>query len=199
MDEIDDLITEFKEKLNQDFTEKDLIDRHLIFGTPYIFRDDEGIYFTLKDKIATNFGVSCSEIYMVGSAKLGFSISPKKMWRKIKDDSDIDMVIISEKLFDEFWVDLLDFRIELTSRSVGDDTNYKRFLEYFFKGWLRPDLFPFKYRNRNDWFNFFQSISYKDYDKRKVTCAIFRNEHFFQKYHIQNIQNIRKIRTEEEM
>lgn len=199
MDEIDDLITEFKEKLNQDITEIELIDRHLIFGTPYIFRDDEYIYFTLKEKIATYFGVSNTEIYMIGSAKLGFSISPKKLWRKINDDSDIDMVIISEKLFDEFWIDLLDFRIELTSRSEKDDIIYKKFLEYFFKGWLRPDLFPFKYKDRNIWFDFFKSISYKDYDKRKISCAIFRNEHFFKKYHVQNIQNIRKIRTEEEM
>ena len=98
MDEIDHLITEFREKLNQDITEKELIDRHLIFGTPYIFRDDEYIYFTLKEKIATYFGVSNTEVYMIGSAKLGFSISPTKLWRKINDDSDIDMVIISEKL-----------------------------------------------------------------------------------------------------
>lgn len=199
MDEIDNLITEFKDKLNQDTAEKELINRYLIFGTPYIFKDDESIYYTLKEKIATYFEVSHTDVYMTGSAKLGFSIAPQKLWKKIGDDSDIDIAIISEKLFDTFWIDLLDFRIGLTSRTKQDDIAYRKFLEYFFKGWLRPDLFPFKYKNRNAWFDFFKSISYKDYDKRKISCAIFRNMHFFQTYHTQNIQNIRKRRPEEEM
>jgi len=66
-------------------------------------------------------------------------------------------------------------------------------LEYFFKGWIRPDKFPFDYKSRGDWSEFFKSISYKKYDKRKISGAIFRDEFFFEQYHISNIKNLRQL------
>lgn len=171
-----------------------LVDKYLISGNPYIFESNTGLYFDLKNELASHFHVRILDIFMVGSSQLGFSIAPKKLWTKIdeKKDSDIDMVIISESLFDTFWKDLLDFRVELTSRNECQDINYRKFVDYFFKGWLRPDLFPFNYNNRNEWFDFFKELSYKKYDKRKVTCAVFRNEYFFKKYHTRNLDDIRE-------
>lgn len=185
-------IDRFKSDLsNISLNHNDIVDRHILFGMPYIFRAEEDKYYSLKREIATEFNVSTSNVIMVGSAKLGYSIAPKKMWRPIHDDSDIDMVIISDQLFDLFWRELLNFNINLTYRSEKDQEMYNEFLEYFFKGWLRPDKFPFKYPSKQKWFDFFASISYKEYDKRKVTGAIYRNEHFFKLYHEINIMKLR--------
>lgn len=180
-----------KDLKNKDIPEIEIVDKYILFGTPYIFKSDEPKYYSLKKEIADHFNVSQTNVTMVGSAKLGFSIAPHKLYRKIADESDIDMVIISERLFDLFWKDLFEFNINLTYRSEKEDEIYSQFLEYFFKGWLRPDKFPFNFPYKQEWFDFFKSISYKEYDRRKVTGAIYRNEYFFKKYHENNIKNIR--------
>ncbi len=128
---------------------------------------------------------------MIGSAKLGFSISPLKLWQPFREGSAIDMVVISPIIFDRFWVELYDFNIKLTSRTDYEDKQYRKFLDYFFKGWLRPDLFPFSYDGRKDWFDFFKSISYAEFGIQKVSGAIFRNHGFYERYHVVNIRTIR--------
>jgi len=189
---IDSNIERFKADLrNGSLSHNDVVDRHVLFGTPYIFRAEEDMYYSLKKVIAEEFAVSTSNVFMAGSAKLGYSIAPKKLWRPIQEKSDIDMVIVSNQLFDLFWKELLDFNINLTYRNEKEQEMYDEFLEYFFKGWLRPDKFPFKYPSKQKWFDFFASISYKEYDKRKVTGAIYRSEHFFKLYHELNVKKLR--------
>ena len=129
---------------------------------------------------------------MIGSAKLGFSISPLKLWEPFNDESDIDMVIISDRIFYKLWRELFDFNIGLQVRSEDEDRTYRSFLTYFFKGWLRPDLFPFKFEGRKEWFDFFKSISYREFGNNKITGAIFYDLDFYESYHAQNIKDIRK-------
>ena len=183
-----------------DFTlsSMDIVEKHLLSGTPYVFEDNNDIYFDLRKELSIFFNVSnFNNILMVGSAKMGFSMNPHNCFRGIQDDSDIDMVIMDEGLFDVYWKKLfefnLDYNINLIPRSEKEEGQYKRFLEYFFKGWIRPDYFPFKYDGRKKWFDFFKKISYSKYDKRKVTGAIFKNEYFFKKYHASNIESIRRV------
>jgi len=171
----------------------EIVEKYLISGTPYVFQGDEGVYYNLKREIADFFALSSiKDIFMVGSAKLGFSMDPDQYFVPMHDASDIDMVIINEELFDRYWKKIFDLSIALKPRTKKADDMHKEFLEYFFRGWIRPDLFPFKYDGRNDWFNFFYSISYKKYDKRKVTGAIYKNDYFFMKYHEKNISKIRR-------
>jgi hypothetical protein len=129
---------------------------------------------------------------MVGSSKLGFSISPIKKFRDIQDDSDVDIAIIDSDLFDMYWENVFEYNINLVSRSEEEDDMYRRFLEYFFKGWLRPDLLPYSFKGKQEWFDFFLSISYKQYGGRKIAAAVYRNEYFFMKYHEQNVIKLRR-------
>ena len=128
---------------------------------------------------------------MVGSAKLGFSIAPKKLWANFSEESDIDIVVISEQVFDDYWKELLNFNINVKARTEHEDKNFREFLEYFLKGWIRPDLFPFSYSQKDKWFDFFKTISYGKYGNYKIAGAIFRNEYFFEEYHIRNITKLR--------
>jgi len=184
--------TNFKAELNNDLiSDIAIIRKNLLHGNPIIFQEDEEKYFFLKQKVANFFNVSTTKVVMVGSAKLGFSIAPKKLWKDFNDESDIDLVVISEDVFDEYWKELLDFNINTKARSEREDKNYREFLEYFLKGWIRPDLFPFNYPKKNEWFEFFKSISYGKYGNYKVAGAIFRNEYFFESYHSRNINKLR--------
>ncbi|MBC6316461.1 hypothetical protein [Listeria grandensis] len=70
-----------------------------------------------KEIIMKNFNVGFHSVQMVGSAKIGFSLSPRKSFREFirfdsnsedyddKHDkvSDLDLAIISPRLFEEIW------------------------------------------------------------------------------------------------
>ncbi len=192
-------IKEFKNALlnEESYTIDEIIHKHLIFGTPYIFAQDEDGYYGLKKQVANFFAENQRNIFMCGSAKLGFSISPGKLWRPIDGDptkdSDIDIVIVSDRVFDKYWKSILEYKDTQISYNSKDKNN-EEFLDYFFKGWLRPDKFPFMYKGADEWFEFFRSISYKkEYGSRKITAAIYREEYFFMKYHNDNLKGIRTI------
>lgn len=203
-DEIDELINNFKTRLlDTGLTDTQIVREDLSFGTPYIFKNNERLYFKLKNVIADKFEISHTKVSMVGSSKLGFSIAPSKKWNKIHEDSDIDIVIVSNELFDLYWKDIFKYHLEYAPRflhplyvppgTISEEATYIKFLSYFFQGWLRPDLFPYKYSKKLEWFDFFNSISFKEYDGRKVTAGLYRDENFYESYHIRNINNIRKM------
>jgi predicted nucleotidyltransferase len=177
--------------LNAELSDEIIVQRHIIHPQPYVFDGDENKYFSLKRNISDFFRINPEDVKMVGSAKLGFSISPEQLWKPFDDESDIDMVIVSNRVFDEFWKDLYDFNINLTVRTKDEQTAYHKFLKYFFKGWIRPDFFPFNYPQRQHWFEFFKSISYGEYGYRKVTGAIYRDMDFFERYHVMNVKRMR--------
>ncbi len=192
IDTIEDRKALFKGDLNNDLiSDISIIRKHLLHGNPLVYKDDEEKYFFLKQKVADFFQVSTTKIVMVGSAKLGFSIAPKKLWTNFSEESDIDIVVISEQVFDEYWRELLNFNINVKARSEQEDKNFREFLEYFLKGWIRPDLFPFNYPQKDKWFDFFKNISYGKYGNYKIAGAIFRNEYFFEEYHTRNITKLR--------
>ncbi len=190
-------LEEFKDDLkNQSLDSINIVQKYLMTGYPYIFLDKSGIYSDLKCDIISYFGaVDYKNVLMVGSCLLGFSIAPKKEFLAIdfNRDSDIDMVIIDTDLFNRYWNKLSDFDIKKAVYTEQEQMNYYSFLRYFFDGWIRPDLLPNCYTGKKEWFDFFRSISYSKYDKRKVTGAIFHSEYFFIKYHVRNINRLREV------
>ncbi len=147
----------FKAKLaDKTLSDKEIVQKYITDGEPFIFKDDKepGKYFKLKNLIGRQFKLNPHEVIMIGSAKLGFSIAPHQLWKPFDEDSDIDMVILSATIFDRFWKELYEFNINLAARTEEEDGNYRKFLDYFFKGWIRPDLLPFNYTKRKWWFDF---------------------------------------------
>lgn len=191
-------ITKRIRKFKKDLRDKSIsnikiVRKYIHFGTPYIFEGNETLYYDLKEEIAEHFKISPSNVFMIGSAKLGFCLSVEKgLWRYINEESDIDMTIISEKLFDEIWKEIFEFNINITVRTEKEDKQYHEFLKYFFKGWIRPDKFPFNFAKKVEIQQLLNSL-YNKYDNRKVSVGIFRNEYFFEMYHVSNINKIREI------
>jgi predicted nucleotidyltransferase len=169
-----------------------IVRQYITDGAPFVFHDENAKYFRLRQLIANFFSTHPHSVFMIGSAKLGFSINPKHLWSPFTKDSDIDMVIVSSALFDEFWKDLYYFNIDLTVRSEDEVKQYHKFLKYFFRGWLRPDLFPFSYTKKDYWYEFFKKISYREFGDYKIRGAVFRDFDFYEKYHEKNISTIRK-------
>ena len=170
----------------------------MLHGTPYVFFDREDDYYEFRKRIAEHFGIAFHEIFITGSAKLGFSA------HKFKDfdyESDVDVAIVSPKLFDQFldWtqnyqMNLREARNAVTAKEIQ---MYHEFLEYVAIGWIRPDKLPYSFRIgsiKESWFNFFQSISYSNSEigNYKVSGGVFKSYAHLEKYTLSGLMKIKK-------
>lgn len=91
---------DFKELVMRLDSHRILAKVFLLEGTPYVFAKSPMKYVVFREQVADQFGIGSQDVCIVGSAKLGFSPSPHKYGASFKDTSDVDVVIISEPLFD---------------------------------------------------------------------------------------------------
>ena len=62
-----------------------------------------------KEIVSSNLNINFHSLQIVGSAKTGYSLSPKKVLQPFHDEvpgipaSDIDIAIVSQKLFERYW------------------------------------------------------------------------------------------------
>lgn len=86
--------------------EKKLLD--LILTTPpFVFQKNPGDYSTFKGHFARQLGIPVDDIEIVGSARLGYSLAPDRFGTPFGPNSDIDVVIVCDRLFSLGWDDLL--------------------------------------------------------------------------------------------
>ena len=145
-------------------------------------------YQELKKNVSSNFNVSEDQVLVVGSAKLGFSLSPKKLYRKFNDSSDIDVVIVSSELFDNVWKSVY----HLVQEKVYWET-FASFKEYHFDGWIRPDLLPpsSQFKLAKDWWEYFRKLTSSGlFGNYKISGALYKDWEFVEGYHLNNIENI---------
>lgn len=170
----------------------------LLHGTPFIFRNREDDFFAFKKRISKKFGVSHTEVFVVGSGKLGFSPLKKS---EFSLDSDVDLAVVSTDLSDKVG-DLglkfeYDLRASQTFLSSSQKDKYHRYLRYKAIGWIRPDLIPQKsplIGFKDDWFNFFSSISYdrSEVGNYKVSAGLFKSLRHLELYTTDSIRKIQK-------
>ena len=170
------------------------IKKYFFHGTPYVFHNDESEYFEFRNRIANNFGIGFHEIFIVGSAKFGFSYLKET---DFDYNSDIDVVIVNEKLFEEYFSKICDYQYQFDrqykSIHLSEMNKYSTFLKYLVKGWMRPDKLPNSFKVdllRNEWFDFFESISYNksEVGNYKVAGALYKSYTYLEKYYSVNIE-----------
>ena len=120
-------------KFKRDICELDLsvaVQKHLTYGPCCLLSSDA--YFELKREIAQQFKLHPTQVLVVGSAKLGFSIVPKKRYRLFNDESDIDVALVAPQLFEEVWTEVYDYWY---GSAYWDQ--HQTFCNYLFQGWIR--------------------------------------------------------------
>jgi hypothetical protein len=80
-----------------------LVNRYLMFGTPWAFPDYD-CYCAFLEAVAERTAVHPRNLYLRGSCQIGFSIAPERdrVWVKMQNDptpSDLDLVIVDEGYF----------------------------------------------------------------------------------------------------
>lgn len=108
-------IDTFKKSLEEDSPQQ--IYRNYLLGhdiwyfREYLGKEDHAlIYDQLKCLISERLGVHPNNIAIVGSAKLGFSVTPTKdkCFSEFSADSDLDIAIVSPDVFRKSWDAFLD-------------------------------------------------------------------------------------------
>jgi hypothetical protein len=170
-------LTAFRNDLPS-YEANELVQKHITFGDCFALSQEQ--YFELKSVVGRQFNLHTSQILVVGSAKLGFSIVSDKRYRVFGQNSDIDVVLCSSDLFDMFWQDVFGYWTRGENwDGLGD------FRRYLFRGWMRPDkLPPAKSFNRSqEWWDFFRDLTaYGKFGSYKISGALYKNWNFLEVY-----------------
>lgn len=162
-----------------------------------MFHGDEDAYYFFRKRIADKFQINFHEVFITGSAKLGFSPHKRKQFDL---DSDIDIALTSSALYDRMMDFIHDYQMELRENrkavSLDEMKSYHKFLEYSAIGWMRPDLLPTSFRVaelKTEWFSFFDSISHgkSEVGNYKVTAGAFKSYGHLERYAISGLRSLK--------
>lgn len=172
-----------------------LADKFLIQGLPSIFNGSNEKYFDFKKRIADEFNIGTHEIFIVGSAKLGFSYRKGTIFH---DGSDIDVAIVDESLFAQYALIvreyIYDMRGKLFSHTEEQDKNFHYFTKCMALGFIRPDSFLdilSRVVPKPEWEKFFKSISSgrSEVGDHDVKGIIYRSYDDLRRYHISGLHS----------
>ena len=68
-------------------------------GIPFAFQQCPSIYESMRSWLGARLRVQAKAISMVGSCRLGWSLSPDKVGAPISSESDLDLFVVSRELF----------------------------------------------------------------------------------------------------
>ena len=169
-----------------------VLDRHFYSGPSAVLKDAQ--VASLRRTIAEKFKVPMRDVILVGSAKLGFTMLGKEgrpPFSAFCDESDIDIAIISERLYLHYWKSTFAYW-----QQSGDWTRIEPFKKYLFRGWLRPDLLPPSpdFPDRQEWWDFLLGLQTSGtYGPYRIRTGVYFDEHFWESYAKSAFQTCREI------
>lgn len=171
------MLEQFKADL-QTLSDAKLVNKYYLTSDPVQLEHSK--YYTLRQLIADEFNVEFTDVFMVGSGKLGFSIKPTKRFQPFSDTSDLDIAVISKSCFERIWEGAFDFE-----RGGGYWPKSSEFKGYHFNGWIRPDKFPpvQSFQVAAAWWSFFEKISgCGEFGPYKICGGLYYSRYFFDRY-----------------
>lgn len=175
----------------------DICRRRVLHGTPFIFSAREDDFYCFRRRIADKFSISFHEVYITGSAKLGFSLREDHAFDL---ESDIDVAIVAPSLYERIMGAINDYQMSLreSRRTVTERELelYHNFLEYTAIGWVRPDKLPLSFNVstlKDDWFAFFSSLSFggSEVGNYHVSAGVFKSYSVLENYQYRGLLRIR--------
>lgn len=121
-------------------------------GIPFAFEARPILYELLREHLANVLMTTTKDISLTGSARLGFSVSPKKYLQDFKaGDSDLDLFAISSKYFEKMknsaikWCE--DYKGGLVSPRSAEqkkywDDNLQEIPKFIQRGMMNPLFVP---------------------------------------------------------
>ncbi len=155
-----------------------IVRRHITYGPSCLL--DEDRHFDLRARVGSKFGIHPSEVVLVGSGKLGFSVKPSRRFEPFGEASDLDLALVSQHLFNRYWQEAYAFEA-----NGGTWERVSEFKDFLFRGWIRPDMLPTSasFKMSNEWFEYFRDLTSKRlYGNYKITAGIYRSWFFLEEF-----------------
>ncbi|MDQ3914533.1 MAG: hypothetical protein M3323_04255 [Actinomycetota bacterium] len=186
----------------------DVVVRDLfVSGIPWYFRNADPHFEEFCDHFGSRLGIETDRLCVVGSARVGFAVSPDSFPRPFHPRSDLDVAIVSEELFDAAWLALVKWgHPRRFTLPAGEAEWMKDRQKEIFWGWLRPDVLQFKGLRfpqdlrplrdvRARWFETFQSVGVSfpgtDLARREVTGRLYRSWDHLIRYQAEGLRRLR--------
>ena len=84
-------------------------------GIPHAFGQCPAVYSAIRSWLAKRLNIHPKEISMVGSGRLGKSLAPRKFGRKFGAQSDLDLFVVSEALFEALTLEFFQWKSDYDS------------------------------------------------------------------------------------
>jgi hypothetical protein len=97
-----DALAVFQERLRSGASAASIVREFVTHGSSVVI--DDQTYARLREYAGDALQISPNrDVFLVGSAKLGFSIKPRRRYGLFGDDSDVDLAIVSPALYERLW------------------------------------------------------------------------------------------------
>ncbi|MEV7312742.1 hypothetical protein AB0N56_07380 [Streptomyces microflavus] len=166
----------------------------LFEGTPAVW-PQELSYIKWRHLVATELGVDPIAVQLVGSARLGYSMNPKKEYKKFHRGSDLDIAVISPDLFEKAWAELREI---IEDELFFEDKDYLRKL--VFEECIALDIVLPRLSFGEQWSRsrdlFVQDLG-AAFRNCEVNYRLYRNHASLRSYQVKNVNTARDRAIEE--
>jgi hypothetical protein len=163
-------------------------------GVPYVFSGREADYQLLRRHISAGLGVGVEDLTLVGSGRIGFSLSPDTFGRPFSESSDLDVVVVSAPLFDVAWLELLRARPRYQTLTPRVQQWYDDHRNHVYYGRIWPAKLAGVIKLSRRWFGVFKSLSqYPELADREVHGLLYRTWDHARLYHQYGLSRILRV------
>lgn len=156
-----------------------VVQKHILTGSPAALSASD--YFDLRHEVAMHFGIQPIEVVLVGSCRTGFTLmdKPKQSrprYTRVESGSDLDIVVVSTRLFDTIWDTVFDYAQESAAFRKSDEA--VEFRGMLFRGWIDPRGMPpgQRFELAERWIRFFDRFGRdRRFGNRRATARVYRD------------------------
>ena len=179
-------------------SEKDIYDKYLLGQDVWYFQnnivdEDPLLYYDkFKKFISSKLNIHFHNISIIGSAKTKFSFSPNKEFKEFNEDSDFDIVLVSNELYTFFWSAFYEISQNQKINNYSNMTSniFRKFIS------VKDDDPHFENENLKVWqrklseFKTQLQLEYKIYCD--INYRIYANWESVESYHLNGIKKLKQ-------
>ena len=172
-----------------------VLGEHLFAGLPFSFAGQPEVHRQMIGEISRGLRVPREDICVVGSARLGFSLSPYKFGEPFNRYSDLDIIVVSSSLFDPSWLDILtNRRVPWSMLRSRTRQHLKEHREnhYIYNGWIIPHFVAETLAVGEQWVTTFADLSQIPFlSSRHISGRLYRTWEHARLYHRWSLTRVR--------
>jgi len=178
-----------------DLQNSEFISKWIIDAIPFVCDQDYSLYLQWRHDVAKQIGIDPNDIFITGSACIGFSLSPHKMLSNFNSKSDIDVCIVSENYFNIAWYELRSIKpyseymsLEKFRKAIDEHRT-----KYIYWGTIATDKILGMFSFGSKWSKLSEaSHRFECFENRDINVRIYKDNKSFRDYTGLSVSDCRK-------